>query len=274
MAKRRRGMDLAVTFFSFQDIMMCALGVMVLLNAVIMLLLKPVSTNGMPETAPQQDPAQAERTQLVEKVHDLEATVRRAQEGLGRDVDRDLGTVHSELARLKVDQGSGDERLARLIERLGLKSEGNKADAQTLLALELIDQRDSLIQEIDGVSKRRKLVFQVRESDGKRTRIFEVAGHRIVEAFEDSTTNAVMHTFSSSQDGAQIFKERLQDAESKGHAVLVALKPSGVGVFRLLWPNEGDADKSSFRPTHYGIDLITEDGWISDEHPASNPGGK
>lgn len=275
MARRRRGMELAVTFFSFQDIMMCALGVMVFLCAVVVLLRvnNAVATVGSTESARPVHSVELEHTKLVVEVHELEARVRRAQEAFGRDIDRDLASVHTELARLKADQASGDDMLRRLLERLGLKKVGVKVDAQSRLALELIEQRDSLINELDGLSKRRKLVFQQRRSDGLRTRVFEVAGHRIVEAFDDSTSNAIMHTFSTPQEGARVFQERMNDAEKKGNAVLVVLKPSGVPVYQLLWPKEGDVAKSSSRPTHFGIDLITEDGWISDEHPASKGGG-
>ena len=195
------------------------------------------------------------------------------QQAFGRDVDRDLATVHTELERLKAEQQQGDERLARLIDRLGLKREGKKADAQSLLALDLIDQRDALTRELEGFSNRRRLVFQMRRSDGLRTRVFEVAGNRIVEAFDDSTANALMHTFSSDKEGAQILVERMKDADGKRNAVLIALKPSGVGVYRTIWSEQGSAQDPSKRPTNFGVDLITEDGWISDEYPVSESGG-
>ena len=275
MARRRRGMELAVTFFSFQDIMMCALGVMVFLCAVVVLLRvnNLVAAVGSSESAPHVDAVEREQRDLVKKVHELEAMVRRAQEALGRDVDRDLASVHTKLAVLKEAQVIGDAMLRRLLEQHGLKQVGAKIDPLSKLALELIEQRDSLIQELDGLSQRRKLVFQQRRSDGLRTRVFEVAGHRIVEAFEDSTSNAIMHTFSTPQEGANIFQDRMNDAQKKGHAVLVVLKPSGVPVYQRLWPNEGEVESSPLRPTHFGIDLISEDGWISDEHPAAKGGG-
>ena len=276
MPKRRRGIESSTNFFSFQDIMMSALGVMVLLSAVIILQLKPITTPGAagdPSIPASSQPVDAERNQLVTKIHDLEAKSVRMQQAFGRDVDRDLATVHTELERLKAEQQQGDERLARLIDRLGLKREGKKADAQSLLALDLIDQRDALTRELEGFSNRRRLVFQMRRSDGLRTRVFEVAGNRIVEAFDDSTANAIMHTFSSDKEGAQILVERMKDADGKRNAVLIALKPSGVGVYRTIWSEQGSSQDSSKRPTNFGIDLITEDGWISDEHPASESGG-
>lgn len=276
MPKRRRGIESSTNFFSFQDIMMSALGVMVLLSAVIILQLRPITTPGAagdPSVPASTQQVDAERNQLVEKIHDLEAKSHRIQQGYGRDVDRDLATVHTELERLKAEQTNGDERLARLIERLGLKREGQKADAQTLLALELIDKRDALIRELDGFTNRRRLVFQMRRSDGLRTRVFEVAGNRIVEAFDDSTANAIMHTFSSDDEGAQILTKRMIDADAKNNAVLIALKPSGVGVYRVIWSEQGAAQDPSKRPRNFGVDLITEDGWISDEHPAIEGGG-
>ena len=277
MPKRRRGIESSTNFFSFQDIMMSALGVMVLLSAVIILQLKPITTPGPagdPSVAASTQQFDAERNQLRNKIHDLEAKINRIQQGYGRDVDRDLATVHTDLERLKAEQEQGDERLARLIERLGLKREGQKADAQTLLALDLIEQRDGLIRELDGFTNRRRLVFQMRRSDGLRTRVFEVAGNRIVEAFDDSTANAILHTFSSDKEGAQILMDRMDDADTKNNAVLIALKPSGVGVYQTIWTEQGAAQDPTKRPRNFGVDLITEDGWISDEHPSIEGGGE
>ena len=260
MPKRRRGIESSTNFFSFQDIMMSALGVLVLLCAIMILQLSIVTSpgsGGEPADQQSKQPVDAERVQLVSKIHDLEAQSHRIQQGFGRDVDRDLATVHTELERLKVEQQQGDERLARLIERLGLKREGKKADAQSLLALDLIDQRDALARELEGFSNRRRLVFQLRRSDGLRTRIFEVAGNRIVEAFDDATANAIMHTFSSDKEGAQILLQRMKDADGKSNAVLIALKPSGVGVYRTIWSEQGAAQDPSKRPTNFGGDLIT-----------------
>jgi len=276
MPKRRRGIESSTNFFSFQDIMMSALGVLVLLCAIMILQLSIVTSpgsGGAPADQQSKQPVDTERVQLVSKIHDLEAQSHRIQQGFGRDVDRDLATVHTELERLKAEQLQGDERLARLIDRLGLKREGKKADAQSLLALDLIDQRDALARELEGFSNRRRLVFQLRRSDGLRTRIFEVAGNRIVEAFDDATANAIMHTFSSDKEGAQILLQRMKDADGKSNAVLIALKPSGVGVYRTIWSEQGAAQDPSKRPTNFGVDLITEDGWISDEHPAAEGGG-
>ena len=277
MPKRRRGIESSTNFFSFQDIMMSALGVMVLLSAVIILQLKPITTPGPagdPSVTASTQQFDAERNQLVEKIHDLEAKSHRIQQGYGRDVDRDLATANTDLERRKAEQEQGDERLTRLIDRLGLKRDGQKADAQTLLALDLIDQRDALIRELDGFSNRRRLVFQMRRSDGLRTRVFEVAGNRIVEAFDDSTANAILHTFSSDAEGSQILMNRMVDADTKNNAVLIALKPSGTGVYRTIWAEQGAAQDPSKRPRNFGVDLITEDGWISDEHPSIEGGGE
>lgn len=90
MAVRQTGIGNPASFFSFQDIMMCCIGIMVLLSAVFILQLKPAIQAAAAIATQEQKKLSGITAPLHAKVESLEIKVRAAEALSARDLDSEL----------------------------------------------------------------------------------------------------------------------------------------------------------------------------------------
>lgn len=261
MANRRRGISPSPSFFSFQDIMMCCLGIMMLVATTVSLLMAVrASTVAKVDRTSRTAQAAAEQQAEREEIASLEAQLSAAVALQNRDLS---GEVAQLLAELEADQDAllhATERLRRQIDKLERTGGADGADPALDRVSELLVRRDGLRQRLQAMESRRRLTF--REGAGAhRTRVFEVSAARIVEGPAVGDGHAQVHAVRSTDHGAEVLLERMRVAESMGLTCLVALKPSGVDVFFAVERRRATTGRSS------GLELISEDRWISDQFP-------
>jgi len=272
MAVRQTGIGNPASFFSFQDIMMCCIGIMVLLSAVFILQLKPVIQAAAAIATQEQKKLSSITAPLHSKVESLEIKVRTAEALSARDLDSELAEKETELKKLAFNKQAAVERLNRMFAGVQEQRKTEPLDPKASTALALLDLRDALIKQLEETNQRRRLTFLIRKSDGKRTRVFEVSASRIVEAYAESKSASQLFVFSTVDEGTEYLLQRIQDAYQARDAILVALKPSGAQLY-IQFEKKFEEKSRKWSDLSYGIDFIGEDKWISDEHPAAQGGG-
>jgi hypothetical protein len=261
VATRRRAITPSPSFFSFQDIMMCCLGIMMLVATAIGLLMA-VRASAVEQVDRTSQSAQmdAERDAEREEIASLEARIAAAVALQNRDLS---GEVAHLLAELEADQQvllHSAERLRRQIRKVERARGADGADPALNRISALLVKRDGLQQTLQEMESRRRLTFLTGEG-ADRTRVFEVSAARIVEGPAMGDGHAQVHAVRSADHGAEVLLERMRIAESTGLTCLIALKPSGFDVYGAM----GRRRSSASRPR--GLELISEDRWISDQFP-------
>ena len=268
MAVRRTGIGAPASFFSFQDIMMCCLGIMVLLSATIVLRLKPALDAGAAvsasaaEATPQQVASRAQQVQV------LESEIRAGHALQNRDLDAEIAALQHEWMQSESEVQEAIARLHRLFDGVRQKRDGDKADPSVVTAAVLLEQRDQLARQLAESESRRKLTFLDRDQAARPTLILEVSSFRIVAAMAVGDGSTTMRLIDGPDAGAGVLKTLIADALQRNWAVLIALKPSGRSVYEK-W---ADAKDQELVQRRVGLELIGEDRWISDAHPVLKGG--
>ena len=271
MPRGRRGQDESpVSFFSFQDVMMCTIGITIITTLVLILQLGRSAARAAQSPAAGEEASEALARASVVK----DALVRRVREaelgvdtGAERRLAADATSLHltgDELDRLREEVLRSRERLRETVRRL-------HADEGAMVALELMEQRDRLQEQIRELNDRRRIVYLVAKSDALLPLVTEMSGGRAV-ASTDQSREAPIALPSSDPDSTAravlAYYRSLPDRDRR--YLLVVLKPSGIPAYlRLRALMAADPD---LKDTRLGLDLIPEDAWTTDEFPAEPRG--
>ena len=265
---RRRGEESPVSFFSFQDVMMCTIGITIISTLVLILRLGRAAA-GAADPVADAPPAPNELATLDEARRLLAQRISR------EELDRDLG-AEERLARDALALHMTAEDLARL-EREVLESrsrfrkalQDQRADSRALVALELMERRDELRAQLRELDSRRRIVYLVAPSDPVRPMVTEVSGGRVVVS-TDQAREAPMALPSANPEQsasaiAAVFRS-LPDRDRR--YFLLVVKPSGIPTYLRL--KAMLAAEPDLRDVRVGLDLIPEDCWTTDEFPAAD----
>ena len=267
MAVRRTGIGAPASFFSFQDILFCCLGIMVLMSAVMTLLMRPV-TQTLASAASAATTPVGRSVEVSHRIEGLQRELQRLNEARNRDLDAELAELRQRLQ----DDGQAlqvsVDRLQRLVDNVKAKRRNDPLDPEALAALQLLEQRDELSRKLQEMESRRRLVFLQRGA-AKPTRVFEISGSRIVEAMAQGESGALVHPIAGPKPGAELLAERMGEARQSGQGVLLAVKPSGRGVLDALLEM---AVARRVNLDRVGREPIPEDRWISDNAPGAGGG--
>jgi hypothetical protein len=266
MARGGRAAEEPVSFFSFQDVMMCTIGITIVITMVLMLQLtvSVVKTAQIESTA-----SSVQRDGLAQEAAGLRARL----EAAAARAPAQAGQAASDLRVQVNEQNQAAERLGdryrKAMQQLRATSARRAVDAATAEAADLLQRRDELEERLRADSLRRRVTYLVAEDTHVPT-IVEVSGSRVVAgttfekdaqlsiAFSDA--DAVAATLASWMRG-------LPDADRR--SVLFVVKPSGVAAWRALrerFPLQpGMADV----PT--GLDLIPEEAFTSERFRPVEP---
>lgn len=268
MPRSRRADDEApVTFFAFQDVMMCTIGITLITTVLLVLQLGQKVTLAAPDaTGSSHDGGDAERRgnatvlALTQTVRDLEA---RRNTDADRQLVRDVVALKStseQLDQARVEVGEAREKLQ---ERLRLA----RADQQALLALELMTRRDALLEQLEEVSQRRRVAYLVAPSDAVTPLVLEVSQARLVMSTDRTGEPAMSLDVQDADSAARAIVELiLSQPNLERHYLLVVLKPSGIPMYWKLSTLLGADPRTQH--LRIGLDLIPEDYWTADEFPA------
>ena len=271
MPRGRRSEDESpVSFFSFQDVMMCTIGITIITTLILVLQLgRTVSA-----AAEQAVPTPSEESELRSLEEAREVLARRlSREELERDTgaeDRlaaDALALHltaEDLARLEREVLEARSKLRQAVQE-------RRADDRALVALELMERRDELQAQLRDLNSRRRIVYLVAPSDTVLPMVTEIAGGRVVVS-TDQAREAPMALPSGDPEQAArailaVFRS-LPDRDRR--YFLLVVKPSGIPTYlRLKALLAGDP---ATRDVRIGLDLIPEDCWTTDEFPAADAG--
>jgi hypothetical protein len=271
MPRGRRSEDESpVSFFSFQDVMMCTIGITIITTLILVLQLgRTVSA-----AAEQAVPTPSEESELRSLEEAREVLARRlSREELERDTSAEdrlaadalaLHLTAEDLDRLEREVLEARSKLRQAVQE-------RRADDRALVALELMERRDELQAQLRDLNSRRRIVYLVAPSDTVLPMVTEIAGGRVVVS-TDQAREAPMALPSGDPEQAArailaVFRS-LPDRDRR--YFLLVVKPSGIPTYlRLKALLAGDP---ATRDVRIGLDLIPEDCWTTDEFPAADAG--
>ncbi|MBM4007831.1 MAG: hypothetical protein FJ292_09805 [Planctomycetes bacterium] len=259
MARSRRGADSPVTFFSFQDVMMCTIGVTIVITMLLVLQLGAAVAK-VETVAAQVDPsARAELEREARTLRQrLESAAARTGDGSAR--------ATAELRQRTLAENERAENLRKrhddLLRWVRTEAARAAADPAAVEAADLLQRREELEDRLRTDTLRRRVTYLVAEED-RLPVIIEVSGDRLVAgttlerdaplAIPLADPDTVAATLAS-------WLASLPDPDRR--SILFVVKPSGVAAWRAL--REPIAAQPSLRELPTGLDLIPEDAFTSD----------
>jgi hypothetical protein len=272
VARGRRGGDESpVSFFSFQDVMMCTIGITIITTMILVLQLGRVAAQH-----PQMSLNESEDAELTRLVAAQDALSKQlSEEELDRDIDADrklasevvtIVATAEELERMKKEVLAARDELEKLVRTAG-------ADDRALLALELMRRRDELQDELKDLSNRRRIVYLVAPSEPLAPIVTEVSSGRVVMSTDQSREAPLSIPSSDAESAARAIIAVFKSTPTRERRyLLLVLKPSGIPTYlRLRELLNADPETRGVR---VGLDLIPEDYWTTDEFPGSQQPAK
>ncbi len=264
MARGRR--DSPVSFFSFQDVMVCTIGLTLLIT---LLLILQIGTS-VAEAAARLDPSPVDATPEVEARAEQAERLRRrlaeleAREAL--DPNQELARIRArlreldgELRRLRGEMGVADEELAAALRSGSL-------DADEAIAEALLARRDRLKEDLAAVEVRRRIVYLVANDEPHPPTVAELSGGRSIVSFDQEREAPIALAAPTPQaEARRILEVFTSRGDWRERTLLVVLKPSGTATYRALL--EAIAADPAYAEVVLGLDLIGEDRWTSDAFP-------
>ena len=269
MARGRRGQDESpVSFFAFQDVMMCTIGITIITTLILILQLgRTASTTRSSTTGATTLSADQELNQLVAAHEALTKQVSSAE--LARDTDaestlsKDALSLHAtaeDLERMKREILSAREELSKVVHAA-------RSNDKALLALELMRRRDELQDELKAIANRRRIVYLVAKSEAFVPLVTEISSARVVVSTDQSHEAPLSLPSSDPESAAQAIIGVFQSLPDRDRRYfLLVLKPSGIPAYLRL--KELLLANPDTRDIRIGLDLIPEDCWTTDEFPA------
>lgn len=265
---RRRGHGAPVSFFSFQDVMVCTIGLTLLLTLVLILQVGTSVAEATTRTATPQaedgEPADpeldAEISRLEERLADLEARA-------GEDPIAELARTRRRLLALDEElalaRGEIEIADATLLETM----RSRELDAEDAIAAALARRRDRLAEDLEEIRRRRRIVYLVSDESPHPPTVAEIAADRLVVSFDQESEASVALAEATPEIAAarllELFTAR---PDWRDRTLLVVLKPSGLATWTALLDLLREDER--YREVAVGVDLLAEDRWTSDRFPA------
>jgi hypothetical protein len=252
MARSRRGSDSPVTFFSFQDVMMCTIGVTIVITMLLALQLGAAAAK-VETVVAQADPSA--RSALEREARALRERLESAAARLGGN----SAQATAELRQRTLAENERAETLRKrhddLLRRVRTEAARAAADPVAVEAADLLQRREELEDRLRTDTLRRRVTYLVAEEDRL------VAGTTLerdtplaIPLADPETAAATLASWIAS----------LPDPDRR--SILFVVKPSGVAAWRAL--REPMAAQPSLRDLPSGLDLIPEGAFTSDRFRA------
>lgn len=269
MARGRR--DSPVSFFSFQDVMVCTIGLTLLITLLLILQVGTSVAKAAAGAAPVEIAAEPkdriaeEAASLRERLAELEArSAQDPNEELARIRSR-LRALDGDLRRLRIEIEAADETLAES-RRVG------SLDAEEAIAEALVAKRDRMKEDLAAVEARRRIVYLVAPDEAHPPTVAELSAARSVISFDQDREAPIALSAADPRDSAarilEVFTSR---RDWRDRTLLLVLKPSGLAAYRALL--EAIATDPRYADVVLGLDLVGEDRFTSDAFPSPRPDG-
>ena len=268
MARGRR--DSPVSFFSFQDVMVCTIGLTLLITLLLILQVGTSAATAAAGAAPiaiaePDDETAAEAESLRRRLAELEAR-------FAQDPNEELARIRSrlrgldrDLRRLRLEIETADETLAEDL-RVG------SLDADEAVAEALVAKRDRMKEDLAAIEARRRIVYLVAPDEPHPPTVAELSAARSVISFDQEREAPIALAASDPQQQAQRILEVFTSRRDwRDRTLLLVLKPSGLATYRAIL--EAIASDPRFAEVVLGLDLVGEDRFTSDAFPSARPAG-
>ena len=262
MGRSRRGDESPMSFFSFQDVMMCTIGVTIVITMILILqigadaaVVEAAESQANTDLSKSRKELATEAAGLKDRLN-LVAQKKSPNQAIVR------GTLRQELrSELDKRQRATDEKKKvemQVREMVALSS----ADPSAIEAAELIRKRDELEERLATTQLRRRVTYLLAEDDRKPV-IIEVSGAQLVAGTNAEQDSPLAIPLNDPATAAALLKQWIQSLpDPTKRTLLFVVKPSGIAMWRDISQTFADDNELSSLPR--GLDLIEEESYTSD----------
>ena len=269
MPRGRR--DSPVSFFSFQDVMVCTIGLTLLITLLLILQIgtsvgeAAASTEPIARTIDERDALAEQAEALRERLAELEARAAKdPNEALARARSR-LRALDCDLRRLRLEIEAADESLAETLRVGSLDSEEAVAEA-------IVAKRDRLKEDLAAIEARRRIVYLVAPDEAHPPTVAEISGSRAIVSFDQEREAPIALAADDPREHARRILEVFTSRRDwRDRTLLLVLKPSGLATYRAILG--AIANDPRYGEVVLGLDLVGEDRFTSDAFPSPRRDG-
>ena len=262
MGRSRHGDESPMSFFSFQDVMMCTIGVTIVITMV--LILQIGADAAVVEATESQANADLtkSRGELASEAAGLKQRLDRAAQAKSPNQALVRGALRQELRSEldKRDQATAQKKKVEQDVREVLAQ--LSADPSAIEASELIRKRDELEERLATTQLRRRVTYLLAEDD-RQPVIIEVSGAQLVAGTNSEQDSPLAIPLNDPATAAALLKQWIQGLPNPTkRTLLFVVKPSGVALWRDI--SQAFAEDAQIGALPRGLDLIEEDSYTSD----------
>ena len=262
MGRSRHGDESPMSFFSFQDVMMCTIGVTIVITMV--LILQIGADAAVVEATESQANADLtkSRGELASEAAGLKQRLDRAAQAKSPNQALVRGALRQELRseldkreRATSEKKKVEEQVREVLAQLS-------ADPSAIEASELIRKRDELEERLATTQLRRRVTYLLAEDD-RQPVIIEVSGAQLVAGTNSEQDSPLAIPLNDPATAAALLKQWIQGLPNPTkRTLLFVVKPSGVALWRDI--SQAFAEDAQIGALPRGLDLIEEDSYTSD----------
>lgn len=262
MGRSRRGDESPMSFFSFQDVMMCTIGVTIVITMVLILQIgADAAVVQVTESQANADLTKS-RGELASEAAGLKQRLDRAAQAKSPNQALVRGALRQELRseldkreRATSEKKKVEEQVREVLAQLS-------ADPSAIEASELIRKRDELEERLATTQLRRRVTYLLAEDD-RQPVIIEVSGAQLVAGTNSEQDSPLAIPLNDPATAAVLLKQWIQSLPNPTkRTLLFVVKPSGVALWRDI--SQAFAQDAQIGALPRGLDLIEEDSYTSD----------
>ncbi len=252
MSRRRSSHAAPISFFSFQDVMVGTIGVVLIITLVLLLSIGTRTSHALATS------------RSIETAEDIESLQKQLELLKLRPSRDDLLTELDQLqARLELEAGVVESRQWEL-ESLQLDIENSLRRGEIAELDRLALREKQLQEELDEFHRRRQISYLVAD-DASDALVVELMSGRVVMSRTDASEAPRMRSGTPEQIAAATLEAWLAASSRRPTHMLLSIKPSGFAawhaIMRLI------AEDSRYKDAPVGIDLISEDASTTGQFP-------
>ncbi len=263
---RRGRSESPVSFFSFQDVMMCTIGLTILVTLLLILQIGSEAAASATRSEGSSTDVRAARQEQLRRLEELTAMLSTLQRRRAEDPNASLAASRAELLDLGVGLDAARSRIEDLERRIEDILAEAQLDPRAAIAIDLMRRRDALLEALADTRRRKRITYLIADRGDAAPTVAEVSGARAVISF-DAEAEAPLALVDSDPDA--LAKLVLQAFTSRpdwtSRYLLVVLKPSGIRVWERML--ETMRDDPRYEQVSTGLDLIPESQWTTDAFP-------
>jgi len=260
---RRGRSEAPVSFFSFQDVMMCTIGLTILVSLILILQVGAQVASAVQSRNPQPRVARTALEADLRRLEALTAELASGRDASAEDPNESLAMSRAELLDLGIRLDAARSRAEDSRRRLEDALAEAQLDPRSAIAIDLMRRRDVLEEALADSRRRTRITYLIAEAGDLPPTIVELAEGRAVISF-DAESEAPLALLAS--DPAALASRVLEAFTARddwrNRYLLVVLKPSGIPAWEQLMA--AIRDDPRYEGVATGLDLIPERQWTSD----------